>query len=969
MTLVLALGLVGQSASAGTDIIFFNGMETRLVSVEIAGPGTVVVGEAVQLTATVTSSGAPVSQAVTWISSNTNLATVDASGLVSGVAAGSATITAISQTDPSARASAEITVLPPVITVAVSGPAEVGSGQTAQLNAVVSSSGGAVSQVVTWTSSNTARATVDSSGLVTGVSAGAVTITATSQADPTASGTQGMTVLPPVITVAVSGPAEVGTGQTAQLSAVVSSSGGAVSQVVTWTSSNTARATVNSSGLVTGVSAGAVTITATAQVDPTAQGARNMTVLAPVVTVAISGGNQVVAGRTVQLSATVTSSGGAISQSVTWLSENASRATVSSTGLVTGVSAGPVVIRATSVAVPTAQGTYTVTVLAPVLTVSISGLSTVQVGKTTQLSADVTSTGGSVSQAVTWTSSNTARATVSATGLVSGIATGAVTITARSQVNSAYAASRNMTVIPRQGRFSAALYWPDNAKYYLFSGAQYYRHSHLGLLDPGYPVDIASNWGPGWPAGWGSGPVDAAEYRTGTGKFYLFKGNQYTSHTAAGVSDGVFNASSWSGWLPAFGSGDLDAMVFYPGNSKWYLFKGSKYIRHSGGLAADSGYPADIATTWSGWPPSWGTGDVDAVVYYPVNNKYYLFKGDEYVRHSPSAGPDSGYPRPIEGNWAVERRLTAVDLLGDLAALSTNTTIQNWDGMDFPADFENRGADGHIQGIAKIDNTWVLSHSRQDYRGVLIYGTNNNWNFRASTPNLGNHPGGIQASGDVVAITYKQGPSGNTNGIKFFRFDAGGYNELTHMRLTTGRGEAVGLAYHGGQERYYLIDAVNATFGSASHPMFRTTKVGASLGDPANSWESIGNMTAFGSAGGMQLMYDDTTQELYLIALYRPEADSNLLESSHAVRVSRLNLQTMTGTQVAFRDNFDITFGLLSTPSFRWGAGLLLDNTTGRVSLVATERCTSFEYTFFNPSNPFPCDPSQDKVDYFILSR
>src|SRR5207247_123825 len=121
-------------------------------------------------------------------------------------------------------------------------------------------------RAVAWTSSNTAMATVSSSGLVTGVTAGSATITATSEGK---SGTAAITVTPaPVATVAVTPTtASLTVGQTTQLSATLKDANGntLTGRTVAWTSSNTSMATVSSSGLVTGVTAGSATITATSE--------------------------------------------------------------------------------------------------------------------------------------------------------------------------------------------------------------------------------------------------------------------------------------------------------------------------------------------------------------------------------------------------------------------------------------------------------------------------------------------------------------------------------------------------------------------------------------------------------------------------------------------------------------------------------------------------------------------------------
>jgi len=204
---------------------------------------------------------------VTWASSNSSVASVNSSGLVSGVAAGSATITATSE---SKSGTAAITVIiVPVASVTVSpASASIGIGGTRQLSAVTKDAAGntLTGRAVTWASSNLAVATVNGTGLVTGVTVGSVTITATSEGK---SGTATISVIiVPVASVTV-GPAaaSIAIGGTRQLSAVTKDSAGntLTGRVVTWGSSNTAVATVNATGLVTGVTAGSATITATSE--------------------------------------------------------------------------------------------------------------------------------------------------------------------------------------------------------------------------------------------------------------------------------------------------------------------------------------------------------------------------------------------------------------------------------------------------------------------------------------------------------------------------------------------------------------------------------------------------------------------------------------------------------------------------------------------------------------------------------
>jgi uncharacterized protein YjdB len=211
---------------------------------------------------------------VTWTSSAPNIATVTGTGLVSGVAAGGVTITASSE-GISGTASLTITAgpppppPPPVASVTVSPPtASVVAGSTVQLSAMLRDAGGNVltGRPVTWTTSANGVAIVSANGLVTGIAPGSATITATSEG---VSGTSTITVTAaPVATVTVTpSPANVAVGSTVQLAVTLQDANGNVltGRTVTWSSNNSSAATVNGSGLVSGVAAGSATITATSE--------------------------------------------------------------------------------------------------------------------------------------------------------------------------------------------------------------------------------------------------------------------------------------------------------------------------------------------------------------------------------------------------------------------------------------------------------------------------------------------------------------------------------------------------------------------------------------------------------------------------------------------------------------------------------------------------------------------------------
>ena len=146
-------------------------------------------------------------KAVTWSSDNISVATVDANGLVTAVAEGSATITVTTE-DGNKTATCEVTVT--TATVPVTGVTldptslTLNVNQTATLTATITPND-ATNQNVTWTSDNPSVATV-SGGVVTAVAPGEATITATTQ-DGSFDATCTVTVNKPVVPPQPSDPA------------------------------------------------------------------------------------------------------------------------------------------------------------------------------------------------------------------------------------------------------------------------------------------------------------------------------------------------------------------------------------------------------------------------------------------------------------------------------------------------------------------------------------------------------------------------------------------------------------------------------------------------------------------------------------------------------------------------------------------------------------------------------------------
>jgi tagatose-1,6-bisphosphate aldolase non-catalytic subunit AgaZ/GatZ len=314
-----------------------------------ASAGTVTAGTTPQCigsTTTYTVSGAVLAGgAGAWSSSNTAVATVDAStGVVTAVSAGTAniayTVTGGCNGTPTAWASYTVTPNASAGTVtAGTSPQCIGSSTTYTVSGAVLSGG----TVGFWSSSNTLVATVDAAiGVVTAVSAGTTDIvyTVTGGCNGTPAALQLYTVTPNAsagTVTAGTSPQCIGSSTTYTVSGAVLGGGAGA-----WSSSNTTVATVDAStGVVTAVTAGTAnivyTVTGGCGGIVTSQQSYTVTPNASAGTVTAGTSPQCFGSTT-----TYTVSGAVLAGGVgAWSSDNTLVATVdASTGLVTAIGAG-----------------------------------------------------------------------------------------------------------------------------------------------------------------------------------------------------------------------------------------------------------------------------------------------------------------------------------------------------------------------------------------------------------------------------------------------------------------------------------------------------------------------------------------------------------------------------------------------------------------------------------------------------
>ncbi len=221
------------------------------------------VGEARSLTATTIPSGL----GVVWFSSDSSVATVGQTGKVTAVKEGTAVITAA--IEGGKRAQCTVTVTSVVYSISLSSSAiELKEGASQKLTATVSPAGTSVS----WSSSDSSVATVDSNGNVVAVKEGTAVITASIVDDRKAQCT--VTVTKETYSVVLdTGSIDLKEGASQKLVATTTPAG----TPVTWTSSDSSVATVDSDGNVKAVKAGNAVVIASVDGGNTAQCAVTVT--------------------------------------------------------------------------------------------------------------------------------------------------------------------------------------------------------------------------------------------------------------------------------------------------------------------------------------------------------------------------------------------------------------------------------------------------------------------------------------------------------------------------------------------------------------------------------------------------------------------------------------------------------------------------------------------------------------------
>jgi len=438
--LAMLAGCSGGSQSSNNP----SSSATPTVSSIQVTPATMSIGMGAQQQFTATAhlsdgTSKDVTGSAQWNSSDSNIASIAAGGMATGSAPGSVTITAQSGT---LQATATLKVSPAaanLLSIAISPVApSIAVNSSQQFTATGTYSDGSsadLTNLVTWSSSATAVATIVPGGLASAVAAGTTNISASFAG---VSQSTALTVTAPTITSIAVTPVglTLAIGVNQQFVATATYSDGSSADLVsgvTWTSSSPTVATINSSGLATTVAAGSTTITAT--VGSFTDTSTLTVVAAHLTSISVSPATPSIAlGTTEQFTAIGNFDDGSTQwlQSVNWSSSSSSIALVDSTGFATSVGTGVATITASSGSV---TGTASLTITgATLISIAVTPAnSSMAVGTTKQFTATGTFSDSStqdVTGSVVWTSSNPAAATINSLGLLTSSATGSSTITA-----------------------------------------------------------------------------------------------------------------------------------------------------------------------------------------------------------------------------------------------------------------------------------------------------------------------------------------------------------------------------------------------------------------------------------------------------------------------------------------------------------------------------------------------------------
>lgn len=356
-----------------------------------------------------------------WSTSNPSVATVDSTGLVTAVGSGNCTVI-VQSADSGVIDVCNVSVYQPVTKVTINTDSvTVRKGTIFWLNAVAEPEG-AINKTIIWSSSDETIATVDQTGKVTTLAPGEVVITATSQ-DSGVVDRCTVVVTEPVTGISLNiTEAAIYKGEKVVIIPNITPVD-ADNKKVTYLSSDPGVASVDTNGIVTGISGGSAIILVTTEERGLVASCK-ITVYEFVTSVKIEDEFKYMNyGATRRLTAVVTPET-ATNKGINWSSSNEKVMTVDSRGKITAVGYGTVEIMATAADGSGVYDSIIVTVVKPVTSITVSPSSvTLLEGASQDIKATVTPSDATFPE-IDWSSSDETIATVDHNGTITGVKSG-----------------------------------------------------------------------------------------------------------------------------------------------------------------------------------------------------------------------------------------------------------------------------------------------------------------------------------------------------------------------------------------------------------------------------------------------------------------------------------------------------------------------------------------------------------------
>lgn len=756
-------------------------------------------------------------QTTTWSSSNTNIATVNKYGLVRAIAKGTATITATAADGSGVSGSMTVNV---VDEVSGDDPVEEATLSSISLNTsnvktqfslnesftysglvVTAHYSNSTTSTVTPTSvSSPNMSTTGNKTVAVSYTEGGVTKTAnyTINVSSTPS-VNSVTVTPSALNLDLNGTT------TGYLTATVSVNNGA-SQAVTWSSSNTSIATVNSSGVVTAVAKGTATITAISDFDGTKSDSCTVTVVnsaeSSIVTDllvrdttgatsgntyidwsnktltsdAVYAGNSAGGNESIQLRTTnsnsgviTTASGGTVKKvTVVWNSNTQNGRTINIYGKNTaysaasdlfGSSAGTLLgsisygtgteltisgnytfigiksssgaLYLTSISIQWETGGSTPGTTA-VTGVTLNKSSTsLDVGDAESLTATV-APDDATDKSVSWSSDDESVATVSG-GTVTAVGVGTATI----------------TVTTTDGGFTATCSVTVASAAPVVSDSNYVKITSTSEIKDGYKYVIAVNI---------------------SGSYYPMSNTfstQISSTEAITVTNNIVITNS---------AASSYAVTFIVNNGNVNIYNGSKYLGHSSGTSFNSNTTVDTASTWTISTAS--TGGTFEIRNNSDTNRGIVYRQGSYNRFAPynltNVNGSEYYNvelfREYKAADYAEEFLSTVTCDGGVTPPSTS----NWSTMNTKYGYLSSGDQGLLQEANANQGGNIIEQAMARYDKIISRYTISNYTdfIGRSSQNANSRPVDVIATIDfttIVVVVIAVGALAAFGGYFFFK--------------------------------------------------------------------------------------------------------------------------------------------------------------------------------------------------------